>query len=204
MGTRYRFTQETIRLAASAPGPAWHNGRMSTRRSARQDLTPAGSLEEARLQQVLGYQLAQACIVTDAIFRSEVGEPLELRPVEYTALTLIAENPGGSLARLARALSVTPPNITALVDRLESRGLVHRSASAQDRRAQVLAVTRKGADLARKATDRILAAERGALALSAGEQAILVELLHKVACAREGATRPGAAVSAPGTRPRPA
>ncbi|MGZ5181914.1 MAG: MarR family winged helix-turn-helix transcriptional regulator [Ramlibacter sp.] len=162
---------------------------MSTRRTARQDLTPAGSLEEARLQQVLGYQLAQANIVTDAIFRSEVGQPLDLRPVEYTVLTLIAENPGGSLARLARALSVTPPNITALVDRLEGRGLVQRSASAQDRRAQVLAVTRKGADLARKATDRILAAEQAALALSAGEQAILAELLHKVACAREGTTR---------------
>ncbi|MFL6692301.1 MAG: MarR family winged helix-turn-helix transcriptional regulator [Ramlibacter sp.] len=162
---------------------------MSTRRTSRQDLTPAGSLEEARLQQVLGYQLAQANIVTDAIFRSEVEQSLELRPVEYTVLTLIAENPGGSLARLARALSVTPPNITALVDRLEGRGLVQRSASAHDRRAQVLAVTRKGADLARKATDRIIAAERTALALSAGEQAILAELLHKVACAREGATR---------------
>jgi hypothetical protein len=68
----------------------------------------------------------------------------------------------------------------------------------------VLAVTRKGADLARKATDRILAAERGALALGAGEQAILVELLHKVACARDNAPRAPTAVSAPGTRPRPA
>jgi DNA-binding MarR family transcriptional regulator len=163
---------------------------MTARRTGRPDLTPAGSLEEARLQQVLGYQLAQANIVTDAIFRVEVGQPLELRPVEYTALTLIAENPGGSLARLARALSVTPPNITALVDRLEERGLVQRSASAQDRRAQVLGVTRKGAELARKATDRILAAERVALALSAGEQAILAELLHKVACARERVARP--------------
>lgn len=156
-------------------------------RSSRPVLTPAGRLEEARLQMVLGYQLAQASIVTDAIFRREVGEPLELRPVEYTVLTLIAENPGGSSARLARALSVTPPHITALVDRLVARGFVQRKASAEDRRSQVLTATRAGAELVRKATERIVAAERAALPLSTGEQAILAELLHKVACARDTA-----------------
>jgi DNA-binding MarR family transcriptional regulator len=161
--------------------------RMSTRRSARLDLTPAGRLEEARLRKVLGYQLAQATIVTDGIFRSEVGAPMELKPVEYTVLTLVAENPGGSLARIARALSVTPPHVTAIVDRLEQRGLVARRANEKDKRTQVLVATRAGADLVRKATERILAAEQSALALSPGEQAILAELLHKVACARDGA-----------------
>ena len=158
---------------------------MTAKRARRTDLTPAGRLEEVRLQRVLGYQLAQAALVTDAIFREQVGRPLELGPVEYTVLTLIAENPGGSLARLARALSVTPPHITALIDRLEARGLVARNASDADRRAQVLSVTRAGAALVRKATGLILAAENTGLPLSLGEQAILAELLHKVACARE-------------------
>jgi DNA-binding MarR family transcriptional regulator len=99
-------------------------------------------------------------------------------------LTLIAENPGGSLVRLARALSVTPPNISTMVDRLEGKGLVAREASEQDRRAHVLHVTAKGAELVRKATQRIVAAESAALPLTAGEQAILTELLHKVAAAR--------------------
>jgi len=157
---------------------------MGTARS-RKDLTPAGRLEEARLQQVLGYQLAQASIVTDAIFRDQVGKPLSLGRVEYTVLTLVAENPGGSLARIARALAVTPPHITALVDRLESRGLVARSASDSDRRSQVLSVTRRGAELVHKATGRILGAESAILALTPGEQAMLAELLHKVACARD-------------------
>jgi DNA-binding MarR family transcriptional regulator len=163
---------------------AWHNVGMTAKRAGRADLTPAGRLEEMRLQHVLGYQLAQAALVTDAIFRDRVGGPLELGPVEYTVLTLIAENPGGSLARLARALAVTPPHITALVDRLEARGLVARNASDADRRAQVLSVTRAGAALVRKATRLIIAAENAVLPLSPGEQAILAELLHKVACAR--------------------
>ena len=157
---------------------------MTERRSPRRDLTPAGRMEEARLQKVLGYQLAQAALVTDAIFFEQVGKPFNLRPVEYTVLTLIAENPGGSLARLARALSVTPPNITTMVERLEGKGLIARQASEEDRRAQVLHVTAKGAELVRKATQRIIDAESGALALTAGEQAILAELLHKVAMAR--------------------
>jgi DNA-binding MarR family transcriptional regulator len=158
---------------------------MTSKRGPRPALTPAGRLEEARLQTVLGYQLAQASIVTDAIFRKEAGDPLALREIEYTVLTLIAENPAGSPARLARALAVTPPHITALVDRLVARGLVQRKANDEDRRAQILAVTRAGADLVRKATERIVAAERAALALTPGEQAMLAELLHKVACARE-------------------
>jgi DNA-binding MarR family transcriptional regulator len=164
---------------------------MKHKRSTAQDLTPAGRMEEARLQKVLGYQLAQASIVTDAIFFEQVGEPFKLRPVEYTVLTLIAENPGGSLVRLARALSVTPPNISTMVDRLEAKGLIARQASEEDRRAQVLHVTAKGADLVRRATQRIVDAESSALPLSAGEQAILAELLHKVALARGKTGAPG-------------
>jgi DNA-binding MarR family transcriptional regulator len=160
---------------------------MTSKRSAAPTLTPAGRLEEARLQMVLGYQLAQATIVTSLIFDKVVGGPLELRPVEYTVLTLIAENPGGSPAQLARALAVTPPNITAIVDRLVARALVQRKASAEDRRAQILTASRAGAELVRKATEGIVDAERATLALTAGEQAILAELLHKVACARTAA-----------------
>jgi DNA-binding MarR family transcriptional regulator len=157
---------------------------MPQKRPARSDQTPAGRLEEARLQSVLGYQLAQAAIVTNDVFAAHAGKPLDLRPVEYTVLTLIAENPGGSLARIARALAVTAPNITVMVDRLEQRGLVAREQSAEDRRSQVLHTTAKGADLVRKATERIIEAEKATLPLTTGERAMLLELLHKVACAR--------------------
>ena len=148
--------------------------------------TPAGQLEEARLHAVLGYQLAQAAIVTQDLFASHAGKPFDLRPVDYTVLTLIAENPGGSLVRLARALAMSPPNITVIVDRLQARGLVARAQGASDRRTQELKTTPQGAKLVRKATEAILAAEQQALPLTRGEHALLLELLHKVACARPG------------------
>ena len=157
---------------------------MPPRSTARPELTPAGRLDEAQLHQVLGYQLAQARIVTDALFADHVGVPFGLRPVEFTVLTLIAENPGGSLARIARALAVTAPNVTVLIDRLEAKGWIERAQSSKDRRSQVLHTTPSGAALVRDTTQRVLQAERQALGLSMAEQAMLVELLHKVACAR--------------------
>ena len=148
--------------------------------------TPAGHLEEAVLHRVLGYQLAQATIVTTSVYMSQVGEPYELRPVEYTILSLIGQNPGGSAAQLAKALAVTAPNITMWIDRLEGRGLVARQRSDTDKRAQRLQLTAKGKSLVTVATERVLAAEREALAdLSEGERTILIELLHKVACHRK-------------------
>ena len=165
--------------------PGMSKSRSSTHSD--DDTTPAGRLSEASLHQVLGYQLAQATIVTNAIFAERVNGPFELRPVEYTVLALIHENPDVSATRLARALAVTAPNIAAWIDRLEKRGLVRRIPHDTDRRAQYLRATAQGAALASKATESVLAGERSALAgLSKGERMILVELLHKLA-ARRGA-----------------
>jgi DNA-binding MarR family transcriptional regulator len=146
------------------------------------DETPSGHLAASGLRDVLGYQLAQAAVCTTAVFVQEVGLPQDLRPVEYTLLQLIAENPGTSPVRLAKALAVTKPNITGWVDRLVGRGLVQRSPSASDKRAQELRTTRAGASLAKAATAALHRGEALALGhLSAGERSILTELLHKVA-----------------------
>lgn len=158
---------------------------MPNKRAPRTQATPAGHLIEARLHHVLGYQLAQAAISTASVFMQLVGEPFGLRPVEFTVLSLINENPGSSLARLAQALAVTAPNITMWIDRLEERGLVQRERSETDRRAQHLDVTPKGRQLVAKATQQLHDGERDLLAhLSEGERLILIELLHKVACSR--------------------
>lgn len=160
---------------------------MPQKKTARPDATPAGRLVEARLHHVLGYQLAQATIATTVVYMKAVGEPFELRPVEYTILSLINENPDGSAAQLAQALAVTAPNITMWIDKLEGRGLVQRTRSETDKRAQHLRLTDKGATLVKQATDKVLQGEREALAhLSEGERTILIELLHKVARSRPG------------------
>lgn len=134
------------------------------------------------LASVLGYQLAQAAVAANAVFMREVGEGFDLRPVEYTVLALVCENPGVSSARLAQMLSVSAPNITVWIDRLAGRGFVQREPSEVDRRERLLHATEDGARLAARATERLVAGEREAFGhLSAGERAILAELLHKLA-----------------------
>jgi DNA-binding MarR family transcriptional regulator len=152
------------------------------------DQTPLARLNEAGMHHIVGYQLAQAAITTLQVFTERVGEPFELRPVEFTMLSLIHENPDVSARQLARALAVTPPNITVWIDRLEKRGLVKRERSSTDARAQHIRATTAGAALARKSVNRLLEGESEALStLSAAERAMLVELLHKVARCRKRA-----------------
>jgi DNA-binding MarR family transcriptional regulator len=147
--------------------------------------TPRGGLGEDKLHRVLGYQIAQAAIVTYAIFEQAAGGPLDLRPVEYTILTLVRENPGGSPAQLSKALAVSRPNITLWIDKLEARGLVRRERNANDGRAQHLYATDEGEALSLKATALLLEAEQKAIdTLSPAEHMMLSELLHKLACAR--------------------
>jgi DNA-binding MarR family transcriptional regulator len=149
------------------------------------DRTPVGQLAEAALHHIVGYQLAQATITTTQVFVDKVGAPFDLRPVEFTILALVDENPGVSAKRLAQALAVTAPNITVWIDRLESRGLVRRERNETDRRAQHIFATDEGATLAREAAHRLRESEQNALAsLTLGERSILVELLHKVAACR--------------------
>jgi DNA-binding MarR family transcriptional regulator len=158
---------------------------MPTSRVRRAAATPAGQLSEAKLHQIIGYQVVQASITTMDVFMKLVGGPFALRPVEYTILTLINENPGGSPARLSKALAVTPPNITVWIDKLEQRGLVARERSTTDRRAQHLRATPEGARRPHTPTQLLLEGHRAALAhLRPAARAMLIELLHKVACAR--------------------
>lgn len=158
---------------------------MSNKSGADRELTPFGRLEESGLHQILGYQLAQATIATTQVFMAEVGQVFDLRPVEFTILSLVDENPGVSAKQLARALAVTPPNITMWIDRLEQRGLIERERSRVDRRAQHIRATDSGAALSRKAVAQVIAGEQRALSmLSPAERAMLVELLHKAARGR--------------------
>ncbi len=149
------------------------------------ELTPRGRLGEGGLHDLLGYQLAQANIVTSANFTQEVGEPHGLRRVEFTILQLIRENSGVTSTRLAQALAVTKPGITVWLDRLVARGLVVRERSDTDGRAQHLNLTAAGKSLVVKCLKLLLDADAVSMQhLSEGERKILVELLRKVAHAR--------------------
>src|SRR5438067_3671302 len=71
----------------------------------------------------------------------------DLSPVQCHVLHLIEPGRPLPMSRLADTLSCDASNVTGLVDRLESRGLVRRQPSARDRRVKVLQLTPTGARL---------------------------------------------------------
>ena len=158
---------------------------MTRDESAPSELTPQGGLDEGGIHGLLGYQLAQAAILTTEAFVRDVGKPLKLRPVEFTILQLVRENAPVTATKLAKALAVTAPGVTIWLDRLEQRALLKRERDKTDRRTQNLRLTRKGDELVGSALARLLQADREILKhLSEGERHILLELLHKVARSR--------------------
>lgn len=143
---------------------------------------PSHGLDQACLQHVLGYQLAQADVPSKKIFFHHVGQPLGLRPVEFTILLLLAHNRQVTQKQLAQALAMSAPNITAVLDRLAERGLLTRVRSETDRRSQHIHLTDTGHELARRAYEVSLSMEQDLMhQLSEAEWAILIELLQKVA-----------------------
>lgn len=96
-------------------------------------------------------------------------------------LMLIHSNGPLNPKRLTRALALTPPKMTMLLDRMQARGLLLRERSEVDRRSQNVVLTEEGQDIA-KASAAAAASSEAALnsKLSRAERAMLVELLTKV------------------------
>ena len=142
----------------------------------------ASGLDQAVLGHVLGYQLARASIHTRAAFQRAIGEPLRLRPVEFTILQLLRHNRRSTQKQLARALAITAPGMTVLLDRLESRGLIRRERNEHDKRSVFVRLDEPGEDLAEASLRASRDMETEVLhGLSAGERLMLFELLDRVA-----------------------
>jgi DNA-binding MarR family transcriptional regulator len=70
--------------------------------------------------------------------------PMEIRPAQYSVLTVIDLNPGLTQMALAHALGIERSRLVHLLDVLESRNFVQRVASAVDRRSHALHLTPGG------------------------------------------------------------
>ena len=139
-------------------------------------------LSEGRLGKVLGYRLAKASAVADGVFKRQVGQVTDLKPVEFSLLALAHQNIGVGPARLAHALATSRPRASQLLDHLAERGLIERLPCAADGRGFEIHVTSEADRLIANALDRLLAAERSVTScLSEAELAMLLELLRRVA-----------------------
>jgi DNA-binding MarR family transcriptional regulator len=106
------------------------------------------------------------------------GTPLDLSPVQCHVLHLIEPGRPLPMNRLADTLSCDASNVTGLVDRLESRGLVRRLPSTEDRRVKVLQLTASGSKLRTQLLRQMAGRSRPRARLSAEQRRTLVEILE--------------------------
>ena len=108
-----------------------------------------------------------------------------ISPPHLGMLRWIHANEGKNQRELASHLGVVPSRLVVLLDELESKGLVARERSLEDRRSQQLLLTRKGIRLLEK-VERIATAHDADLgsSLTAQERETLIELCAKLAAHR--------------------
>ena len=69
---------------------------------------------------------------------------VDIRPTQYSVMTVIGANPGLSQMAVAKRLGIERARLVHLLDSLEQRDLVNRIKSATDRRSHALHLTARG------------------------------------------------------------
>src|SRR5438445_12855390 len=93
------------------------------------------------------WQLLVKFFFTERADLPTLASEFELSPAQCHVLHLIEPDRPVPMGRLAEALACDASNVTGLIDRPESRGLVPPRPSAEDRRVKALELTPAGVRL---------------------------------------------------------
>ena len=147
---------------------------------------PTGRVD---LESLPGHYIRRLQQIAVAIFLQET-EAHGVTPVQYAALQTVANSPGIDQRRLASAIGFDTSTIAGVIDRLEARGLLLRSASADDRRVRLLTLTDDGqATLAALLPDMQRAQERMLAPLPKPERAEFMRMLRALVGANNELSR---------------
>lgn len=103
----------------------------------------------SELESLVGYRLKRAFMRIHEDVRL-ILEERGLTQRSFSVLSAIAGNPDVQQIDVARALGIERSGTVAIVDQLETAGLISRCVMEKDRRAQALRVTEKGLSLHRE------------------------------------------------------
>jgi DNA-binding MarR family transcriptional regulator len=146
---------------------------------------PADSVEtqaplDSALDDLIGYAMRRAQL---KLFQNLIGRlsAHDLRPAQFSALAIIDQNPGLMQADLAKALTIEPPQVVPLLNKLESRALAVRVRCKPDKRSYGIFLSKTGETLLKEL--KLIAAESDMDAtsnLDNQEREELLRLLKKV------------------------
>ena len=137
-------------------------------------------LHTAHLEALLGYNTRRAALHIIGAFMQNMAE-FDLRPAEFSVLSLIRHNPGITSRQLCAALSILPPNLVVILKQFEKRGLIARKPHPTDGRAIGLSLTDKGDTLVAAAEEVSASSDLSSTqTLTAAERKTLTRLLQKI------------------------
>ena len=118
--------------------------RPSAPREAR--AVPPTSIDLHGVEDEIGFvlRLAQLAVFKDVI---ETLGPFGLRPSDYSALRVIAANPGLKQQDIGRELGIKGPNLVGMVEDLRQKKFITRKVVPGDRRSYALTLTAAGREL---------------------------------------------------------
>jgi DNA-binding MarR family transcriptional regulator len=132
------------------------------------------------LETLLGYNARRAALAVIGVFLERMAV-YDLRPVDFSVLSLVTHNPGITSRQLCAALNILAPNLVGMVNALEKRDLIVRQPHPLDGRAMGLHLTPAGQTLMRSAEKTAAQLEVDSTSrLTDAERKTLLQLLKKV------------------------
>ncbi|MEP9377433.1 MarR family winged helix-turn-helix transcriptional regulator [Aquabacter sp. CN5-332] len=127
-----------------------------------------------------GFLVRRLHQISVAVFMEGMAE-LEITPLQFGALSIVALSPGIEQAAVGTELGVDRANNADVLNRLEKGGLIARHTAPHDRRTKKVYLTARGRDMVLSANERFADIQKRFLGpLSAAEKKIFLALLSKL------------------------
>ena len=146
----------------------------------KSSVKPASAVDSSYLETLMGYNTRRASLVIISHFLNRMAQ-YDLRPVDFSVLSLILHNPGITSRQLCSTLNILPPNLVGMINSLEKRELIGRQPHPSDGRALGLHLTPDGTTLVESAEGTAAELELEATnRLTATDRKTLMRLLQKI------------------------
>jgi DNA-binding MarR family transcriptional regulator len=137
-------------------------------------------VDTSYLETLIGYNARRAALAVIGEFLEKMAV-YDLKPVDFSVMSVIVHNPGVTSRQLCATLNILPPNLVGLIQSLDVRGLIERQPHPHDGRAVGLHPTEKGAELMKHAEATASTLERNVGGkLTPNQAQTLVTLLQKI------------------------
>lgn len=151
--------------------------------NATDDTSPVPYVDKVNtryLETLLGYNSRRAALAIIEVFLERMAV-FDLRPVDFSVLSLIMHNPGITSRQLCTTLGIQAPNLVAMISAMEKKDLIVRQPHPLDGRAVGLHPTPTGKKMMQAAEKTAAKLELDTSArLTDAERKTLLQLLKKV------------------------